>query len=418
MKMKVPMWLVYSVLAAGVVAGAVWWLRQPQTVTLSSGTKLKLLAVTYGKHHSFPGFKAAPRNRGQVLDSTNDTLFVWIEQQHKGNDWPQYQLLVYDKAETACAGYSMMTSRRVRTGDEIVGIRLDAFPRRDAKFKLRVTEWNPQNGRQTGRDGFVVANPARDTSSSWLPDPLPNTQEDGDLSVTLTRLEFGARAQYQRNSEQPNDPMNKSVLAAFQIQQGGRAATNWQPAQIETSDATGNHITGWCNSQWENDEEVTHYQWGLWPDEAAWKLRVEFSRTSGFADGETWTVENIPVQPGKMNDFWNYGRNRKAAAFAEATVNGVHLKLFPARQFTDRSPGTEPSGAFLIQADRPIDGMRMTLMKVTDDQGHDFQTWNWGRGGTDYRFGLRELGNARSLNLTLALHTSRFVEFAAKPTRP
>jgi len=43
-------------------------------------------------------------------------------------------------------------------------------------------------------------------------------------------------------------------------------------------------------------------------------------------------------------------------------------------------------------------------------------TWSWG--DNDYRFGLQELGNARSLNLTLALHRSRFVEFTAKPTKP
>ena len=412
------MWLIISVLAAGIMAGVIWWLKQPQALTLNNGTKLKLVAVTYGKHHSFPGFKAPPRNRGSMFDSTNDTLFVWIEQQHKGNDWPQYQLLVCDKAATACAGNSMMTSRRIRPGDEIVGIRLDAFPRRDAKFNLRVAEWNPQNGRQTVKDGFVISNPARETLSAWSPDPLPNTQQDDDLSVTLTRLEFGAKAPYLRNNDAPNDPMNKSVLAAFQVQQNGQTATNWQPAQVETSDATGNHITGWCNSHWENGEEVTLYQWGLWPDEPAWKLRAEFSRTSGFADSELWTVENIPLQAGKMQDFWSYGRNRKDAAFAETTLNGVQLKLFPARQFTDRQPGSQPAGGFLIQADRPTDGMRMTVVKATDDQGQDLQVWTWSRGGTDYRFGLRELGNAKSLNLTLALHTSRFVEFTVKPARP
>jgi len=312
----------------------------------------------------------------------------------------------------------MMTSRQIRRGDEIVGIRLDAFPRRQGKFYLRVLEWNPQNGRQTVKNGFVISNPARGYFSAWLPDPLPNTQEDDDLSVTLNRLEFGAKTPYQGNSNAPNDPMNKGILAAFQIQQNGKPATNWQPAQVETSDATGNHITGWCNSHWENNEEVTLYQWGLWPDEPAWKLRVEFSRTSGFNDGELWTVQDIPVQPGRLQDFWNYGRNRKDSAFAETTLNGIHLKLYPAKQFTDQSPGNgQIEGGFQIQTDQPAGGMRMTLLKVTDGQGHDIQNWNWSQGGTDHRFGLRELGNVKLLNLTLALHRSRFVEFTTKPTK-
>lgn len=409
-----------SVLAAGIVAGVIWWLWRPQTFTLSSGAKLKLVAVTYGEHHDFPGTETPPwaEDSNTMFDTTNDTLFVWIEQQHKGNNWPNYQLLVYDKAATACAGNSMMTSRRIRQGDEIVGIRLDAFPRRQGKFYLRILEWNPQNGRQTVKNGFVISNPAHGYFPAWLPDPLPNTQEDDDLSVTLNRLEFGAKTPYQRNPNAQNDPMNKAVLAAFQIQQNGKTATNWQPAQVETSDATGNHITGWCNSHWENDEEVTLYQWGLWPDEPAWKLRVEFSRTSGFADNELWTVQNIPVQPGRMQDFWNSGgRNQTNSAFAETTLNGFHLKISPAKQFTDAPPNSQPSGGLTIQTDRPTDGMRLTLVKVTDDQGHDIQSWNWGWGGNDHRFGLRELGNAKTLNVTLALHKSRFVEFTAKPTK-
>jgi hypothetical protein len=417
MKTKPLWWIVVSALAA---AGAVWWLWRPQTITLDNGTKLKLVAVTYGKHHHSPGHTTPPYGRGRNLtfDTTNDTLFVWIEQRHKDNSWPNYQLLACDKSATACAGNAMMNSRQIRQGDEIVGFRFDAFPRHQGKFYLRVQEWNPQNGRQTVKNSFVIPNPVRGPFPAWFPNPLPNTQEDDDLSVTLNRLEFGAKGPYMRNNNAPDDPMNRSVLAAFQIQQNGKTATNWQPAQVETSDATGNHILGWCNSHWENDEEVTLYQWGLWPDEPAWKLRVEFSRTSGFTDNELWTVQDIPVQPGRMQDFWNYGgRNRMNSAFAETTLNGIHLKLFPARQFTDISPGSQPQGGFRIQTDQPADGMRMTLIKVTDGQGHDIQTWNWGGGGTDYRFGLRELGNAKSFNLTLALHRSRFVEFTAKPTK-
>jgi len=415
MKLKI---LVASLLAAGVVAGVVWWGLRPQTFTLSDGTKLKLVAVTYGKSHSFPGRKPVrARGRGTAFSSTNDTLFVWIEQVHKDRNWPNYQLLVYDQSATACAGNSMMTSRQIRPGDEVVGIRLDAFPRRAGKFNLRVQEWNPQNGHQTIKKAFMISNPARGAFPTWSPDSLPNTQDDDDVSVTLTRLEAGAKTSYQRDAAATDDPVNKGVLAALQIQQNGRAATNWQPVQVETSDATGNHITGWCNSHWEGDEEVTLYQWGLWPDEPAWKLRVELSRTSGFSDGELWSVQNIPLQPGRLQDFWNDGRRRTNAAFAETTLNGIHLKLFPVRQFTDQPPGSQPQGGFEIQTDRPVDGMRLTLSSLTDDQGHDLQSWNWGRGNNSYRFGLRELGNTKSLNLTLALHRSRFVEFTAKPGR-
>jgi hypothetical protein len=349
-------------------------------------------------------------------------LFVWIEQKHKGNDWLDYQLWAYDKSATACVGAFSRHSHQIRPGVEMVGIPLDAFPRREGKFYLRVQEWSRQNGRQytqpTVKNCFVISNPARGHFPNWSPDSLPNTQEDGDLSVTLNRLEFGAKTPYTRNPKKQNDPMNKGVLAAFQIQQNGKTATNWQPAQVETSDATGNHIMGWCNSHWENDEEVTLYQYGLWPDEPAWKLRFEFSRTSGFHNDELWTVQNVPLEPGRMQDFWSYGRDQTNSAFAETTLNGIHLKLFPAKHFTDqRNMRGSIEGGLAVQTDLPLDGMRLTLVEATDDQGHKIKPMTWSWGGNDFRFGLQELGNARSLNLTLALHRSRFVEFTAKPTK-
>ena len=215
MKTKTWLWIVVSVLAA---AGAVWWLWRPQTITLDDGTKLKLVAVTYGKLHNFPG----EQHQSLAFESTNDTLAVWIEQKHTTNDWPNYQIYACDKSATACVGAYSQNARQLRRGGEgMVGILLDAFPRRQGKFYLRVLEWNPQNGRQTIKNGFVISNPARGHFPAWFPDPLPNTQVDDDLSVTLTRLEFGAKSPFTRNPNAKNDPMNKGVLAAFHIQQNG-----------------------------------------------------------------------------------------------------------------------------------------------------------------------------------------------------
>jgi hypothetical protein len=62
--------------------------------------------------------------------------------------------------------------------------------------------------------------------------------------------------------------------------------------------------------------------------------------------------------------------------------------------------------------------MRMTLAKLTDDQTNDIGNWNYGTMGngnsTTYRYGLRDIAGLTNLNLTIALHKSRFVEFTAK----
>jgi hypothetical protein len=135
-------------------------------------------------------------------------------------------------------------------------------------------------------------------------------------------------------------------------------------------------------------------------------------------------VQNIPLQPGRQQDFWNYN-NRRAntnQACAEADLNGVHLKIFPAKQFTDMPPNSQPQGGLTIQAVPSLpDGMRLTIVKLTDDQTNDIGFWDSGTFNngkqTFYRYGLRELDDVTNLNVIIALHKSRFVEFTARPEK-
>ena len=188
---KIVLWSVVSVLAAGILAASVWWLRRPQVITLSDGTKLTLLSVEYGKHHKFPTVKVKTSGRRgggpTSFDTTNDTLVVWILSEHKGNQWPNYQVMAYDKAATAGVGNWARNSRQIKNGMEIAGVQLDAFPRRDRKIYLRVMSYG-QRGQQTAKGQFVISNPAGGPFAKWIPDSLPNTQSDGDLDVTLNKL--------------------------------------------------------------------------------------------------------------------------------------------------------------------------------------------------------------------------------------
>jgi hypothetical protein len=47
--------------------------------------------------------------------------------------------------------------------------------------------------------------------------------------------------------------------------------------------------------------------------------------------------------------------------------------------------------------------------------------WNYGTmgngTGTTMRFGLRDINGATNLNVTIAVHKSRFVEFTVKPDK-
>ena len=61
---KIILWSIVSLMIAGIAVDAFLWLRKPQIITLSDGTKLTLLGVTYGKHHVAPKIKIAGRARG------------------------------------------------------------------------------------------------------------------------------------------------------------------------------------------------------------------------------------------------------------------------------------------------------------------------------------------------------------------
>jgi hypothetical protein len=426
---KIILWSVVLVLTVGILAASIWWLRRPQVIILGDGTKLTLLGVEYGKHHKFPPVKTKGRRTGgggpASFYTTNDTLVAWILSEHKSDQWPNYQVLAYDEGATACVGNWIRNSRSIKNGMEIAGVQLDAFQRRDRKIYLRVMSYG-QRGQQVAKGQFVISNPARGSFPKWTPDPLPDTQSDDDLNVTLTRLNYGVRGFNYGNSsgKMKNDPMSKAVLAAFHAEQKGIAVTNWQPVRIETSDATGNHVfnNSWSNGRDDNGDATMTYQWGLWPDEPAWKLRVEMSQTSGFKDDELCSVSNVPIQPGSWQDLWNNGgrNNRNTnSAFAETTLNGTHLKIFPAIQITDQNFGnSQKQGGVRVVADPDLpEGFRLTVT-ATDERGRKLQNWGPnGGGGGNYTVQFPDIRNAQSLNLTIALHQSRFMEFTVKPQK-
>jgi hypothetical protein len=430
MKTKVILWTILSLVIVGVAVDTFLWLNKPQIIKLSDGTTLTFMGATYGKHHVPPKIKIAgklARGSGARMDSTNDTLVVWIAAEHKPNQYPNFELAVSDQANTACSTSSSRTQSQVKNGLDIMGFRLDAYPRRDSKMILRVTFYG-NGGQRVAKEQFTVANPKRSSGAKWTPEPLPDTQSDGDLSVTLTKLVAGAQSPYNRfNGVAKNDPLNKCVQLDFDIQQKGQSATNWRPVRVVTSDATGNSLQGWLNPNYQNGQASGYqYQQGLWPDEPAWKLRVEFSRVSGFGEDEVWAVTNVPVNAGTQQDVqnaWNSNWNttgRAKPAFAETTVNGIHLKLFPAIRYQDQNNGGGQSVSFSLKADPDPEasGLRLTVLKAADDQGRDLQNRGSSWGGGNYQYQYANARNIQTLNLTFAIHKSRYLDFTVKPAKP
>ena len=429
---KIILWSVAGVLVLGTAIAAFWWTSRPQVILLKDGTKLTLLGVTYGRHHVPPNIKLArARNRGAgAFDTESNSIVAWIKSESKKtgpNQWPNYQLFVYDSAETACARtWSRNGSIEIKTGVYLQGFPLDAFPRWDRKIVLRVGAWNNMGGgMQEAKDRFVISNPARVRSfAKWTPEPVPDTQSDGDLNVTLTKFNNGVPGFNSVGGISSKDPINKAVFAAFHCEQKGLVATNWQPERIETSDATGNHvqISSCSTSRDANGDATMTYQYGLWPGQSPWKLRVEMSRTAGFNDGEMWTVTNVPVQAGTWNDLSNPSLrgSQTNAAVAETTLNGIHLKLFPAIQITDQNFGNGQRQGGIHVTTEPNnlpDGYRLSIL-ATDEQGRALEGWGPNGGGGNYIEQIQNLGANKTLTVTVAVHKSRFVEFTVTPAKP
>lgn len=445
MKIKILLWSV--VLIIGFAAALILLKPQSQTITLPDGTALTLEKVTSGKRPNLHEWDGSFYEN----DNTNSTLNIWLRRQYPpGKRAADYHfVLVGESGYATEPTWNMFHSIGSRqssrnfflniiyqiwnkfhpapNNQDTEFISFGSFPRRDANLSLQVRQWpdsptaeefteevtNREYWKKTVKGEFTFQNPAHGPFQNWQPQPLPVTQHDGDLEVTLTKLLFGV-SEHRGGELHASDPDDRAVLAAFLIKQNGSVATNWQPGHIDEWDATGNHAVNniWGNNR-RDGEEMMIYQWGLPPDEPAWKLRAEFSRTSGFSDDELLTFTNVPIVTNKV--FHVDQSADISDAFVKKKNAGTTIYIFSVRQSEDPDDHGKEQLRFQIQP--PPEGLRLTLLKVTDERGREIKCslWNWGVSA--YNYALDNPGDAKSITVTLALHRSRYAEFIVKPEK-
>ena len=473
-----------------------WWLKRPQVVKFSDDTMLILMGVDYGKRHVVPGgeLPKGPARSGPVtgragssaFTTSADTLVVWVRAKYdyapaqpnqpggfQPNQNPSFQLYIYDPSNAACA-YAPSRNVTGQRGDDVLAIQFDSFPRREGKLVLHAQE-NDIGGQEMADDKFIIPNPASGkTFKTWTPRPMPDRQTDGDLAMTLTKLVSGTPMPYVRSQDDSDDAKDKGVQVAYRVERNGRQVMNWVPVSVETTDGTGNRLMtanglNGNSVRWNSNEAAFIYQYGLWPDEPAWKVRMQMMQTSDFSGDDEWTATNIPVTLGSQQNFNAMagvrafgGRRGGPAAIAvttppaepipsaETDLNGHHIKVFPAVQFTNQ-PANMPVGnaqpqqnGLMIQIQPAIlnngtriggpnaaqptdDGMRMSLVNITDGQGREIaasvagSVTSGGVGAADststIRYTLRDVSDTTNINVTIAMHKNRFFEFTVKPEK-
>jgi hypothetical protein len=436
---KILSWSAFLIIGIGFTA-----FGQPQVMQLDDGTKLTLLGVTSGTRQMAPGYENL--RTANWLFTPDRPSIVWFLAEHKTNQWPSFELLVSDQSNSACVNIEeSRPGTHVKAGVDIYGFALVAYPRWDKETILRV---RPYRG-NAYKGQFVLTNPVPGAFAQWTPKPLPDTESDGDLEVTLTRLVAGAPTPHlgRDGSLTPtNDPANQCVHLNFDFRQNGQPTTNWYPWPVRTTDASGNwshgliyaYPTNGVTRIWgrmidgSNIPPPEHYgmdgyfyQPGLWPNQP-WKVRLEFIQGSGFSDDEIVTFTNISVKSGSQQDWndewdaWDIGKTNFPFTITPATADGVHLKLLPPLLVANRWNGSQKDITVIIGADPGFKpkGMNLTVVSATDDQGRDI--WTPGRPAWAGHYSI-DFGNVRddikSLNLKLALHKSRFVEFTVMPTK-
>ncbi|HWN94754.1 MAG TPA: hypothetical protein VNT99_06965, partial [Methylomirabilota bacterium] len=394
---------------------------EPQSVT-SAGAVVTLEKVTYGKEHRFVHGSLWQRLRARLPEkwfgksgavmlthrTTNDVAVAWMV--WKGSSVTNVAMLPYFSSYIVVNGRDelLQITRMAalhRIGKEVLDARELVLPRQGKSVRLRLYDF-ATNSHRLPVGEFKISNPSRKDPLEWKPEQLPIRRTGGNVEFTLSQFTAGTEVRADRRLL---TALNKLT---FQIAENGQRTTNWQLRSIYASDALGNqNVYGVGSYPDRNGDESWEGYWLLWPDEPAWKLRLEFVRRGGFAPDERWLVEGIPVP----------GRDSFTPKTFQTNLQGVLLVV---RGISD-AQGLLPDGQMSVNATSNVldmkwspsrEGTRVSLLEVKDESGQKLVpagSVGGDHGQIGYRLNIAS--NVHSVNALFAVHRNRVVEFLAKP---
>lgn len=354
-------------------------------------------------------------------DGNTNLFVITVNSSRAQGWWPNLsRLVVFDEqgnSHDACWGASTLGM----PGEVVHGWQIHAFPRRSKMLGLRFIASDSRiNWVKAGE--FTIRNPAPGYYPQWSAEPWPATKADGDLSVTLKEFQSSVTTSdgYLRLNA-AMDPRKTRVVLSFA--QGGRPADNWRAQKAVISDATGNRWSPGLAFVKQDFNRATNgpceFIGALWPGENAWKLDVEFVRTSGFAADEIWESPPIPIPTAGVDT--NLG-----ASFQHdgATVELVGLAA-PQTDHPDpfkwiaKYWGNEDKTKIISLAVRispALDRRRLKLLRAVDQNGNEAKlVAHRNEDYAEQAFLLKPDDEAITLKLIFALQRSRFVQFLARP---
>lgn len=306
----------------------------------------------------------------------------------------------------------------------------DAYPRRCKTIGVRFLQ-----DQKDGKAGetiaeFHIPNPHPGSFPAWFPEPVPDVKHAGDLSATLMEFTTGLSRDHPEGAARENE----ESMTRLALHLGDAPNCPWKPMMLEVSDATDNRWLPYspATRTRENASDYTlTFPGTLWPGEAAWKLRVELSRASGFEPEELWacgmpvSAEGSKMAGAHLSTFQMQTGNVATTSPEHppgfsTNINGcsIHLETSEAKKARDASQAETLDVSLFMSAETISNDFRLTLVKITDEQGREVKiksSTEWLREQSSYD--LTAPPDTTRLHCTFAYHRSRFVEFVVAPKR-
>jgi hypothetical protein len=285
---------------------------------------------------------------------------------------------------------------------------LDAFPRRQAEFDVRLLD---NNGLLVGT--IRVANPFRGPFTEWKPEQLPITRTNGPLTVTLESLS---------EHTNPSPTYSGWISAEWKMETTDPLWRGAKPSYQQWSDATGNR------------GGRLSYQ------EGAWKLELPFRRPNpaNYLETEKFTLRDLSVpEPGTFqvltNEIERLGVKFKirclVGAGTLAITNGTNFGMLARPPGSGWSTTTYEGDTietwaslkpfFLIETSRPdpLDDLRFSLAG-SDGRNLPLESSGWSGsagGGRRYQQKFDATNGVSSVTLEGIVSYARLVEFIVSP---
>jgi hypothetical protein len=422
---RLPFWVV-ALAVLGLGAGMVWWIvtQSETSVMLPDGRQILLVGQTYGTNHWFHegkswvkvirryitparAFQLGLRSYLHVSSETN--LLLWTYWRFPATNQASLFASVCDwhgiESEPAPpAVFASVPHRR----EALVAWQFHNLPRRQKKVLLRFYERDPQY--RPHRIGELeVGNAAYGRFPEWAASTPPVAVKQGELEFSLVELRsvepVPEGLKIQRSYIAP------WTTAAFAVRREGKEDPAWRLRKFEALGSTGNSFTIYMSPVQRRGSQLgLGFSNVLWPDEPAWKFRVEFSPEANFAPGETWTARSVPLRRGSATVLSNLKVSLQGTVLSNLEVR----VLSPA----ELQPSLPPprNTTLKLQFTPLVPGLRVDLVNAVDDRGrvlpHD-DGFDFPPGTYETR--VQAFPDSHSADLTFAVRQSHIVEFLVKP---